>query len=121
MLRQCLYRRFTSVICSQRKCATSKRTVTHREFSRSFNSIATRHADVVPLRKQLKDAKKQGRGNSKEVRDGQHVEDCKKDDRLKEWELTVGIEIHAQLNTTCKLFSGTGGFQIASALIPDTL
>jgi aspartyl-tRNA(Asn)/glutamyl-tRNA(Gln) amidotransferase subunit B len=28
------------------------------------------------------------------------------DSRLAEWELTVGIEIHAQLNTARKLFSG---------------
>lgn len=52
----------------------------------------------MPLRKQLKDeakrAKKQGKNrpkNESQVVDG--------------WELTVGIEIHAQLNTPRKLFS----------------
>ncbi|KAJ4325008.1 hypothetical protein N0V84_003694 [Fusarium piperis] len=52
----------------------------------------------VPLRKQLKDeakkAKKQGKKKSKG--DSQTVDG---------WELTVGIEIHAQLNTARKLFS----------------
>ncbi|KAM4056585.1 gatB/GatE catalytic domain-containing protein [Hirsutella rhossiliensis] len=53
---------------------------------------------AVPLRKQLKDeakqAKKQGKKKSKG--ESQVVEG---------WELTVGIEIHAQLNTSRKLFS----------------
>ncbi|KAI1067267.1 hypothetical protein LB506_004198 [Fusarium annulatum] len=52
----------------------------------------------VPLRKQLKDeakkAKKQGKKKPKG--DSQTVDG---------WELTVGIEIHAQLNTARKLFS----------------
>lgn len=52
----------------------------------------------MPLRKQLKDeakkAKKQGKKKSKG--DSQTVDG---------WELTVGIEIHAQLNTARKLFS----------------
>ncbi|KAF4980903.1 hypothetical protein FZEAL_3188 [Fusarium zealandicum] len=55
-------------------------------------------AQAVPLRKQLKDeakqAKKQGKKKSKG--DSQTVDG---------WELTVGIEIHAQLNTERKLFS----------------
>ncbi|KAK4094234.1 hypothetical protein Purlil1_1725 [Purpureocillium lilacinum] len=53
---------------------------------------------AVPLRKQLKEeaklAKKQGKKKSKG--DSQTVDG---------WELTVGIEIHAQLNTSRKLFS----------------
>lgn len=55
-------------------------------------------AQPVPLRKQLREeakkAKKQGKNKSKG--DAQTVEG---------WELTVGIEIHAQLNTAHKLFS----------------
>lgn len=55
-------------------------------------------AQPIPLRKQLKDeakqAKKQGKKKSKG--DSQTVDG---------WELTVGIEIHAQLNTARKLFS----------------
>lgn len=53
---------------------------------------------AVPFRKQLKDearqAKKQGKTKSKG--ESQVVEG---------WELTIGIEIHAQLNTSRKLFS----------------
>lgn len=53
---------------------------------------------VIPLRKQLKEeaklAKKQNKKKSKG--DSQTVDG---------WELTVGIEIHAQLNTARKLFS----------------
>lgn len=52
----------------------------------------------VPFRKQVRDeakqARKQGKGKSK--KDSQTVDG---------WELTVGIEIHAQLNTSRKLFS----------------
>ncbi|KAG5981393.1 hypothetical protein E4U55_002982 [Claviceps digitariae] len=58
----------------------------------------TKEHTIVTLRKQLKDeaklAKKQGTKKSKS--DSQTVDG---------WELTVGIEIHAQLNTTRKLFS----------------
>lgn len=55
----------------------------------------------MPLRKQLRDeakqAKKQGGGGKKKSKgDSQTVDG---------WELTVGIEIHAQLNTARKLFS----------------
>lgn len=61
-------------------------------------SAPTPPAQPVPLRKQLreeaKQAKKQGKKKSKG--DSQTVDG---------WELTVGIEIHAQLNTSRKLFS----------------
>ncbi|KAI9738299.1 MAG: hypothetical protein M1834_008797 [Cirrosporium novae-zelandiae] len=56
--------------------------------------------DIVPLRKQLKKEAKQERALSRKQK-GREQEDP----RLKKWELTVGIEIHAQLNTKCKLFS----------------
>ncbi|KAI2624484.1 GatB/GatE catalytic domain-containing protein [Xylaria nigripes] len=54
----------------------------------------------VPLRKQLKDeAKKQkALGKKKKKNANNQV--------VEGWELTVGIEIHAQLNTAKKLFSG---------------
>lgn len=53
----------------------------------------------VPLRKQLKDEAKKAKasgGRKKKNANNQVVEG---------WELTVGIEIHAQLNTARKLFS----------------
>lgn len=63
----------------------------------------TRDFPAVPFRKQLKDeAKKrkvEGTGKSKKKKK-------KKNQKLDDWELTVGIEIHAQLNTERKLFSG---------------
>lgn len=58
----------------------------------------------VPFRKQLKDEIKRKRQHEKEKR----PEDGNKpvgDQLLSEWELTVGLEIHAQLNTEHKLFS----------------
>lgn len=54
---------------------------------------------TIPFRKQLKDEarKKKAEGTGKKSKqDNQKLED---------WELTVGIEIHAQLNTARKLFS----------------
>ncbi|CEJ92244.1 Putative Glutamyl-tRNA(Gln) amidotransferase, B subunit [[Torrubiella] hemipterigena] len=66
---------------------------------RHFHSSIPAQAEAAaPLRKRLKDeakeAKKQGKKKSKA--DSQTVDG---------WELTVGIEIHAQLNTARKLFS----------------
>ncbi|KAF2773588.1 hypothetical protein EJ03DRAFT_264809 [Teratosphaeria nubilosa] len=62
---------------------------------------------AVPLRKHLKDEAKRKKAehrNSKSL----------VDPRSEKWELAVGIEIHAELNTACKLFSpapteGQGG------------
>lgn len=56
-------------------------------------------AQEVPFRKQLNDEikeRKQNARRNKVVDDGP----------LEKWELTVGLEIHAQLNTEHKLFSG---------------
>ncbi|KAL2261114.1 hypothetical protein VTK26DRAFT_4690 [Humicola hyalothermophila] len=56
-------------------------------------------APIVPLRKQLKDQAKALKASGKKKKknaDNQTVPG---------WELTVGIEIHAQLNTARKLFS----------------
>ncbi|OTB03201.1 hypothetical protein M426DRAFT_321990 [Hypoxylon sp. CI-4A] len=60
---------------------------------------STPHPAHIPLRKQLKDeAKKQKTlGKKKKKNANNQVVDG--------WELTVGIEIHAQLNTAKKLFS----------------
>lgn len=58
--------------------------------------------ETVPFRKQLKDEAKQRRAaGEKANRDI----DRNKAQNLDGWELTVGIEIHAQLNTDRKLFS----------------
>jgi aspartyl-tRNA(Asn)/glutamyl-tRNA(Gln) amidotransferase subunit B len=58
----------------------------------------------TPFRKALKDAAKEQKKNK---RDGSElVPNSSNDPRLEKWELTVGIEIHAELNTARKLFSG---------------
>ncbi len=62
----------------------------------SSNAPAPAH---VPLRKQLKDeAKKQKAAGKRKKRNASNQV-------VDGWELTVGIEIHAQLNTAKKLFS----------------
>ncbi|KAK5957817.1 hypothetical protein OHC33_001006 [Knufia fluminis] len=58
--------------------------------------------DHAPLRKQLKEAARAGRGKQDVVASERERE---RQERLANWELTVGIEIHAQLNTGSKLFS----------------
>ncbi|KAI0846296.1 GatB/GatE catalytic domain-containing protein [Daldinia vernicosa] len=71
----------------------------HTESASSPLSNNTPSPVHVPLRKQLKDeAKKQkALGKKKKKNASNQVVDG--------WELTVGIEIHAQLNTAKKLFS----------------
>ncbi|KIV82637.1 aspartyl/glutamyl-tRNA(Asn/Gln) amidotransferase, B subunit [Exophiala sideris] len=67
--------------------------------SRSFHScLSQREDDHVPLRKQLKAAAKAAKRASEPAA-------SESPDVLQDWELTVGIEIHAQLNTAHKLFS----------------
>lgn len=103
MLRRWPVRRFTSVSCSRQRWRTFEgRLPFQRASARPFHSSTATCAEVTPLRKQLKDAKRQSRSGFKGAQD---VHDAEQDDRLKNWELTVGIEIHAQLNTTSKLFS----------------
>ncbi|KAK6070669.1 pet112 family protein [Seiridium cupressi] len=53
----------------------------------------------VPLRKQLKDEAKKAKASGKKKKKNAANQ------VVKGWELTVGIEIHAQLNTARKLFS----------------
>ncbi|KFY71557.1 hypothetical protein V499_08255 [Pseudogymnoascus sp. VKM F-103] len=56
----------------------------------------------VPLRKQIKDELKRRKAAA---RDPSSSPPNASAERLPDWELTVGIEIHAQLNTPTKLFS----------------
>lgn len=58
--------------------------------------------ETVPFRKQLKDEAKRRRAAGEKA--GRDI-DRNKARQLERWELTVGIEIHAQLNTDRKLFS----------------
>lgn len=61
-------------------------------------------ADNVPFRKQLKDEARQRKHVARGTASNESASD---DAKLAAWELTVGLEIHAQLNTKRKLFSGT--------------
>lgn len=68
-----------------------------------FSSVAdcTRQsapADRVPLRKQLKQEAKALKNQKKQRKQSEEAS-------RQEWELTVGVEIHAQLDTAAKLFS----------------
>ncbi|KAL2057704.1 hypothetical protein ABVK25_002088 [Lepraria finkii] len=74
------------------------------------HALQTDAAEVndVPLRKQLKDRAKRKRQFERiAVEDGtsSNGRQKEKDARLDKWKLTVGLEIHAQLNTERKLFS----------------
>lgn len=64
-----------------------------------YNGAATTHA-AVPLRKQLKDEAK------RKKKSALAADSKTRSQRLESaWELTVGIEVHAELNTAHKLFS----------------
>ncbi|KAI4234614.1 MAG: hypothetical protein L6R40_006698 [Gallowayella cf. fulva] len=60
---------------------------------------------TVPFRKQLKDEAKQKKELARKTTVGTN-KGVIKNSVLDNWELTVGLEIHAQLNTEHKLFSG---------------
>ena len=66
-------------------------------------SESTHHAPPAPFRKQLKDAAKKQKVTEgvPEFFRSSNAPDTRRD----KWELTVGIEIHAQLHTEHKLFS----------------
>lgn len=55
-------------------------------------------SDRIPLRKQLKQEAKALKARKKQRRENEEAS-------REKWELTVGIEIHAQLDTESKLFS----------------
>ncbi|KAJ5103660.1 hypothetical protein N7532_004189 [Penicillium argentinense] len=77
-----------------------------RPHSLRFSSLSARSApapqpdlsDRVPLRKQLKQEAKALRAQKKQRKEDEEAS-------REKWELTVGIEIHAQLDTAAKLFS----------------
>jgi aspartyl-tRNA(Asn)/glutamyl-tRNA(Gln) amidotransferase subunit B len=59
----------------------------------------------TPFRKALKDAAKQQKKSKRDASELSPDSLKAQDPRLEKWELTVGIEIHAELNTARKLFS----------------
>lgn len=84
-------------------------------FHRRLLQTSTSTENIVPFRKQLKDEAKRKRleGGSRPSKKGAKG----RDPRLEKWELTVGIEIHAELNTARKLFSSAA---TSSSEVPNT-
>jgi aspartyl-tRNA(Asn)/glutamyl-tRNA(Gln) amidotransferase subunit B len=80
---------------------------------RTFAGAATRlvgvsqpgRPDDTPFRKVLKDAAKQEKKDKRTIPSDLASTNTGDDTRHEKWELTVGIEIHAELNTARKLFS----------------
>jgi aspartyl-tRNA(Asn)/glutamyl-tRNA(Gln) amidotransferase subunit B len=64
-----------------------------------LHTNATKTSSTIPFRKQLKDEAAKLRKSAGSNRTKANKQ------KLDDWELTVGIEIHAQLNTARKLFS----------------
>jgi aspartyl-tRNA(Asn)/glutamyl-tRNA(Gln) amidotransferase subunit B len=64
-----------------------------------LHTNATKTSSTIPFRKQLKDEAAKLRKSAGPNRTKANKQ------KLDDWELTVGIEIHAQLNTARKLFS----------------
>lgn len=73
--------------------------------------------DAVPLRKHLKDEAKRKKADAKAA-GGSNSNS--KNSRLEKWELTVGIEVHAELNTACKLFSSAPAASGDSNVLANT-
>ncbi|KAJ5386055.1 hypothetical protein N7509_008596 [Penicillium cosmopolitanum] len=89
-------------------CPVTRPQILYLQF-RQFSSLPTRSAptssssvqpdsDRVPLRKQLKQEAKALRAQKRQRKESEEAS-------REIWELTVGVEIHAQLDTTAKLFS----------------
>jgi hypothetical protein len=92
--------------------AGSRKSVRTASCSASTAGYATQATETISLRKQLKDEAKAKRSAGSNGISKPSVESKK---RVKGWELTVGIEIHAQLNTARKLFSRKYSVYIADS------
>lgn len=66
--------------------------------------LQSRQLATIPLRKHLKDEAKRKKTEAK-AKSVNGSPQARFNSTLEKWELTVGIEIHAELNTACKLFS----------------
>ncbi|KAI4738909.1 hypothetical protein E4T50_10613 [Aureobasidium sp. EXF-12298] len=77
--------------------------IRRQQFSRTaYHHQGAKAAETaVPLRKQLKEEAKQRKKSAKAAGKGSNEVNT----LLDKWELTVGIEVHAELNTAHKLFS----------------
>ncbi|KAK2628778.1 hypothetical protein QTJ16_001881 [Diplocarpon rosae] len=84
--------------CLKHARQTAQSVSSHRIYTTPARTSSGSSDPPVAYRKQLKDEAKKlkAEGGKKSNKDNQALDD---------WELTVGIEIHAQLNTERKLFS----------------
>jgi len=89
---------YQSCLRQARRSAISLRTL-------QTDSQSTPPQDDAPFRKALKDAAKQQKKDKNATSSSTTKPNTANDPRLEKWELTVGIEIHAELNTARKLFS----------------
>ncbi|KAK4211160.1 Glutamyl-tRNA amidotransferase subunit B, mitochondrial [Rhypophila decipiens] len=80
----------------------------------SSSSSPSQSPPIIPLRKQLKDAAKAAKPTKKKPSSADNQQ-------IPGWDLTVGIEIHAQLNTPRKLFSSSLASSSDSSFPPNTL
>lgn len=83
-------------------CRTVHRPLSIRPHNLRFSSVApslnAAPADRIPLRKQLKQEAKNLKAQKKQRKESEEAS-------REAWELTVGVEIHAQLDAGAKLFS----------------
>ena len=100
--RGCLRARSSSTVPVRQFCSQQPLLSSSPSTSYSPSSSATDAGAATPLRKQLKEqakALKQSGGGGKKKKKNTDNQ------TIPGWDLTIGIEIHAQLNTQHKLFS----------------
>ena len=100
----CLSRRTPRFCAAAAPSASRHLTFTSQRLQELENASTTSSsatAEPVPLRKQIKEEIKR-RKASKRTQPTTASQES-----LEDWELTIGIEIHAQLNTSQKLFSSS--------------
>ncbi|KAL1595154.1 hypothetical protein SLS60_009842 [Paraconiothyrium brasiliense] len=88
----------------RRNCFRAERNA-HGQRARMAISLSP-STDDAPFRKALKEAAKKKKKDDRAASGSLRKSSKPRDPRLDKWELTVGIEIHAELNTARKLFSG---------------
>ena len=91
--------------CQARRCTVNWRQSNVSVFARRSLQTHSSEESRVPFGKQLKDDFKRRR-IEKRLATNQEVSE-KRLAKLEQWDLTVGLEFHAQLNTERKLFSSS--------------
>ena len=86
--------------------------------SRGIASEIPNQPQSIPLRKHLKDEAKRKRAEERSSNGNGKKRSTNA--LLEKWELTVGVEIHAELNTACKLFSYAPPTAADSNATPNT-